>query len=441
MASLDLSIVNVAFPALEHSFPHTSRSALAWVITAYVIAFASLLVTAGRMADRLGRRRTFFAGVGVFAAGSALTAAAPSVPLVIAGRVIEGAGAALLVPASLGLLLAACLPAKRAQTVALWAGTAALAVAVGPSLGGALITTAGWRSAFYLNLPVAGAAWWAGRRWVPQDRQRACLGGADYGGVLLISMALAGLVLAISEGPDWGWADRRVSAAMAVAVVAGGAFIRRCARHPEPVVDLRLFQSRSFAVANVATVTYGIGFFAMILGSILFLTEIWHYSPLRAGMAITPAPIVVALLAAPAGRLATRIGSRPVIAAGSVVFALGMCWYAMASGTRASYVTIWLPGLLLVGIGIGLAFPVLGATAVSGLPVERFAVGSAINQTCRQIGGALGVAVLVALLGKPTTPSGGLAAFDHLWIFSASMATLTAGISLLLRRAPIGPSA
>jgi NTE family protein len=361
---------------------------------------------------------------------------APSVPLLVTGRVFQGVGAALLVPSSLGLLLAASLPVTRAQTVALWGGAAALAVALGPSLGGVLISAAGWRSAFYINLPVAAVAWLAGRRWVPPDPQPARFVGGDYGGVVLISLAIAGLVLAISEGPDWGWADWRVVAATTVAVGSGGAFIRHCRRHPEPVVDLQLFRARSFTVANAATVTYGIGFFAMLLGSVLFLTEIWHYSTLRAGVAISPAPLLVALLSGPAGRLAARIGFRPVIATGSLVFALGMGWYAAASGSRPAYVTVWLPGLLLVGIGIGLAFPVLGAAAASSLPAERFAVGSAVNQTCRQFGGALGVAVLVALLGKHTTGPAAVSAFGHLWILSATMAALTGALSLLLRPAP-----
>jgi EmrB/QacA subfamily drug resistance transporter len=434
MASLDLSIVNVAFPALQRSFPDTPRSTLAWVVTAYVIALASLLVTAGRIADRFGRRRMFLAGIAVFATGSALTAVAPSVVLVIAGRVTQGLGAALLLPAALGLLLAASPPSQRAQSMALWGGALALAVAIGPSLGAALISAAGWRSAFYINLPVAAVAWVASRRWVPPDQRRPHFGGADYGGVVLISVALAALVLAISEGPDWGWDSRRVLAAALVAIVSGAGFIRRCARHPEPVVDLTLFRARSFTVANAATVTYGMGFLAMLLGNVLFLTEIWHYSTLRAGLAITPAPILVALLSGPAGRLAGRVGFRPVIAAGSLVFALGMCWYAVASGSRTGYLAVWLPGLLLVGVGIGLCFPVLGAAAASSLPPERFAVGGAINQTCRQVGAALGVAILVALLGKNTSGPAALAGFRHVWVYSATMAALTGAISLLLRR-------
>ncbi len=434
MASLDLSIVNVAFPALERSFPNASRSALAWVITAYVIAFASLLVTGGRVADRIGRRRVFGAGIAIFAAGSALTAGAPSVPLVVIGRVLQGAGAALIVPASLGLLLAACPPAKRPQNVALWGGAAALAVAVGPSLGATLISAAGWRAAFYLNLPVAAGAWLAARQWVPPDGLRRRLPGADYQGVALISLALGSLVLAVSQGSDWGWEDPRVMAAAAVAILSGALLIRRCRRHPEPVVDLRLFRARSFTVANAASVAYGMGFFAMLLGNILFLTQIWHYSTLKAGLALTPAPLLVAALSGPAGRLAARIGFRPLIGFGSVVFSLGMGWCALVSGSRPAYVSVWLPGLILVGVGIGLTFPVLGAAALSSVPAERFAVGSAVNQTCRQVGGALGVAVLVALLGNDTGGAS-VAAFRHLWLFAAAMAALTGLISLLLRPA------
>src|SRR5262249_9224414 len=163
----------------------------------------------------------------------------------------------------------------------------------------------------------------------------------------------------------------------------------------------------------------------MLLGNVLFLTEIWHYSTLKAGLAITPAPLVVVLLSGPGGRLAARIGFRPVIAAGSLVFATGMCWYALMSRSHTGYLTIWLPGLVLVGIGSGLALPSLGAAAVSNLPPDRFAVGSAINQTCRQVGGALGVAILVALLGKSTTGQAALAGFRHLWAYSAAMAALT----------------
>jgi EmrB/QacA subfamily drug resistance transporter len=441
MASLDLSIVNVAFPALEHSFSHASRPTLAWVITAYGIVFAALLVTAGRSADRLGRRRVFFTGILVFSAGSALCGLAPSVDLLIAGRVAQGAGAALLLPSSLGLLLEAFPAERRSQTVALWGGVGALAVATGPSLGAALISVGGWRLAFYVNLPVALVAWAVGRRVLVSDRPQTAATHPDYLGVLLISSSLAGLVLAVSEGTDWGWFSWRVVAGGLLAVLLGLAFLLRCARHREPVLDLQLFRARSFSVANAAALVYSMGFFAMLLGNILFLTSVWHYSILKAGLAVTPGPIVVALVAGPAGKLATRIGFRPVIFTGSVLFATGLAWYATMIGTTPEYLTRWLPGTLIVGLGIGLTFPVLSAAAVSSLPATRFAVGSAVNQTARQVGGAVGVAVLVAILANPASPQAALPHFRHLWIFSCAMAAAAGVISLMLRPAwaPAGP--
>jgi len=201
------------------------------------------------------------------------------------------------------------------------------------------------------------------------------------------------------------------------------------------VLDLSLFRARSFSVSNGATAVYSMGFFAMLLGNILFLTGVWHYSILQAGLAVTPGPIVVAGVAGPAGKLAARIGFRPVIFTGSLLFAGGLLWYATVVGTDAQYLARWLPATLIVGLGIGLTFPVLSAAAVSSLPADRLAVGSAVNQTARQVGGAVGVAVLVAILGNPASPGAALPHFRHLWLFSCSMALASGVISLLLRPA------
>lgn len=256
MASLDLSIVNVAFPAMARTFPQAPRSALAWVITAYAIVFASLLVAAGRTADRLGRRRVFFAGLCVFTAGSALCGLAPSLALLVAGRVAQGVGAALLLPSSLGLLLEVFPHRSRSQAVALWAGVGALAVATGPSLGAVVISAGGWRFAFYINLPVGLLAWALGRRVLPHDTITTRPAPPDYLGAALVSVSLAGLVLAISEGSNWGWTDPRVVGGALASMVLGSLFLRRCARHPEPLLDLSLFRHRSFTVANAATLVY-----------------------------------------------------------------------------------------------------------------------------------------------------------------------------------------
>ena len=435
MASLDLSIVNVAFPALERSFPRASQAELAWVITAYAIVFASLLVTAGRTADRLGRRRVFFIGLAVFTAGSALCGLAPDLAVLISGRVAQGCGAALLLPASLGLLLEAFPQESRSQAVALWAGVGALAVATGPSLGAALISAGGWRWAFFINLPVGATAAALGRRVLPEDAPRSAPATPDYSGVVLVTVALAGAVLTISEGPNWGWTDPKVVGAGIASVVLGYLFVRRCATHPEPVLDLELFRHRSFSVANAATLVYAMGFFAMLLGNILFLTGVWHYSILRAGLAVTPGPLVVAAVSGPAGKLAARRGVRPVLVVGFAVFAAGLAMYAVRVGVHPDYVGRWLPATLVTGLGIGLTFPVLGASAVASLHPNRFAVGSAVNQTSRQVGGALGVAILVIILAPTRSPLVALDHFRHLWEYAAAMAVLAGLISMLLQPA------
>jgi MFS family permease len=206
----------------------------------------------------------------------------------------------------------------------------------------------------------------------------------------------------------------------------------RSSRHSAPVLDLQLFRSRAFSVANLATLAYAMGFFAVLLGNILFLTEVWHYPIVRAGMAVTPGPLVVAVVSGFAGKAAARIGFRAVLVPGSACFATALIWFATQVGAEPAYLTQWLPGTLLMGLGIGLTFPVLSAAAVSSLPPERFGVGSAVNQTARQVGGAIGVATLVAILGKPHGAAEALAAFDRMWLFCAAMATLSGAIAVLL---------
>jgi EmrB/QacA subfamily drug resistance transporter len=439
LVSLDLSIVDVAFPALARAFPEASRADLAWVVTAYSIVFGSLLVIGGRTGDRRGLRRVFFAGLGGFLLGSALCGIAPSVALLVAGRTLQGAGAAFLLPSSVGLLLAAVPLDKRSQTVALWGGVGALAVATGPSLGSVLVAGPGWRWAFYVNLPIGALAYVWGRKVLPNS---AADGGEpsaqpDYLGALLLSLAVASLTLAISAGGERGFGHPLVLLSAALGPVLAVAFVARSARHPAPVLDLQLFRSRAFSVANLATLAYAMAFFAVLLGNILFLTEVWRYPIERAGMAVTPGPLVVAVVSGFAGRAATRFGFRAVLVPGSLCFAAALLWFAARVGTTPAYLAQWLPGTLLMGLGIGLTFPVLSAAAVSSLPPERFGVGSAVNQTARQVGGAVGVAILVAILGKPHTSAAALVAFEHMWLYGALMAALSGGVAVLLGNANV----
>jgi EmrB/QacA subfamily drug resistance transporter len=432
MVALDLSIVNVAFPSIRHSFPSASTATLSWVLSAYSVVFGALLLGAGRIADRSGRRRSFLRGLAVFTLGSVLCGMAPVPWLLIAGRVVQAGGAALLMPASLALLLAAAPPAARAPAVAMWGGISALAVATGPSLGSVLIEAGGWRWAFFVNIPVAAVAFVATRRVL----QESVVGGPapDALGIGVVSVAVASLALAITQGQSWGWSSWRIVGAFVVAAVFAPVALRRSSRHPAPAIDLRVFESRTVALANAATVAYAVGFFAMLLANVLFLTTVWHYSTLRAGLAITPGPLVVAALSGTTGRLAARMGYRPVLVFGGLLFAAGEVWYATAVRLDPSYLATWLPATLLVGLGVAFSFPVLSAAAVAGLPPDRFGVGGAVNQTARQLGAVLGVALLVALLGRPTSPGDALVHFRHAWVMAAVFAGLSAAISLLHER-------
>ena len=435
LVSLDLSIVNVAFPALERAFAGTPRADLAWVVTSYSIVFGSLLVIGGRTGDRFGLKRVFFAGLFGFLFGSALCGLAPTVALLIAGRVLQGAGAAFLLPASVGLLLAAVPVSRRSQTVALWGGVGALAVATGPSLGSLLVAGPGWRWAFYVNVPVGIAAYVWGRKVLPDpaaDSGKAGGASPDYLGAGMLAIAVGAISYAITELGDGVGFSKGVLLALLLSPLTAAAFIQRSARHPAPVLDLRLFRARSFSVANLATLAYAMAFFAMLLENILFLTEIWHYPIQQAGLAVTPGPLVVASVSGFAGRAAARRGLRSVLVPGSACFAAGLYWFATQVGTEPAFLNAWLPGTLLVGLGIGLTFPVLSAAAVSSLPADRFGVGSAVNQTARQVGGAIGIAIMVAILGKPDTQAAAMIGFQSAWLYAAAMALTSGCVALFL---------
>jgi MFS family permease len=302
--------------------------------------------------------------------------------------------------------------------VALWGGIGALAVATGPSLGAALVSAGGWRWAFFVNLPVGALVLVLGRSFLSESEPETQVARPDYLGVVYAAVSVAAVVLAISEGPTWGWGDAKVWVALALGIAVGVAFVRRSASHPSPVLDLSLFSERTFTLANTATLVYALAFFPMLLGNILFLTSVWDYSIMRAGLAVTPGPLVVACIAGPAGKLAGRVGFRWLLLAGATCMAAGLASYVWRVDATPEYVAHWLPGTLIVGLGIGLSFPILSAAAVSSLPPHRYAVGSAVNQTARQVGGALGIAVLVVLLGSEAGGAG-VSEFRDLWLWCA----------------------
>ena len=412
VASLDLFIVNIAFPDMERDFGGTSLAGLSWVLNAYAIVFAALLVPAGRWADRVGRKRAFLGGLTVFTLASAACAAAPSVEVLVGARVVQAAGAALLMPASLGLLLPEFPPEKRGLALGLWGAVGGTAAAAGPVVGGLLVELS-WRWVFLVNLPVGVLAIVAGARVLGEIREVDTPRPDTLGSVILTG-AVGTLIGAIVQGPSWGWASGRVLGLFAVAIALSVAFAVRSGRVAVPVVEPELLRVRAFAAANAAGVFFFVGFAGMLLGSVLFLTGVWGESALTAGLMIAPGPVTAAVFAVGGGILSGRIGPRAVGAMGTVLFALGGVLFATRLGSAPHFAADYLPGMVVGGAGVGFVNPALASAATAQLPPARLATGSAVLTMSRQLGSALGVALVVAIVGTPS-PADAVDAFRHAW--------------------------
>ena len=439
MAFLDNTIVTIAFPNLQRSFPDSSLSTLSWVFNVYNIALAALLVPAGMLADAVGRRRMFVAGIVVFTAASAICAAAQSVEVLIAARALQGSGAAIIVPSSLGLVLHAYPEDKRAQAVAMWTAAGALAAGIGPSIGGLLVVAADWRLVFLINLPLGLGAWLLARRKLVESRAPGERVLPDLRGALLLALSIGLLVLAIVQAQSWHWANARTIAALVGAVAAGAWLLRRSVGHPAPILDFELIGAPGFAVVGVLTVLGAAGFYGLALLNIFYLIDVWRYSPLTAGLAGTPAPFLAAGVAALAGWLVGRRSAKPLIVLGAAVWALGPLILIERFSTGPRYVLGYLPAALVLAIGIGIAFPLVSNIAATLAPRGRYAGATAMNSSLRQVGAALGVAVIVALVGHPQ-PSQVHDAFLRGWLFASVCFGLVALGALALRVADAAPN-
>jgi EmrB/QacA subfamily drug resistance transporter len=431
MAALDLFIVNLAFPRIGRDFGGSSLSVLSWVLTAYAIVYAALLIPAGLLADRTGRKRAFLVGLALFTLASLACAAAPTVTFLVGARVAQAIGAGLIIPPSLGLLLPEFPPERRQVAVGWWASAASLAAAAGPPLGGVL-TQLNWRLVFLVNVPVGVIAFVAAARVLREARQ-ADAPRPDGAGTVLLVGGVATLTLAIVQAPVWGWTSVRLFAALGAVAVAAAILARRSMRHPAPVIDGQLLRVRSFAVACVAALMFFLAFSAFLLGNILFLTSVWRENQLVAGLMIAPAPMMGTLVSLRSSSLIQRIGPARAGAIGALLVALSSLWFLTQVGTVPDYLTQLLPGQLLGGAGVGLAIPSLTGAATVTLPPARFATGTAIVSTARQIGMALGVAALVAIVGT-TAGTIGLPDVRRGWTLVVIAAIVASAATLAIGR-------
>jgi EmrB/QacA subfamily drug resistance transporter len=428
LAFLDATIVNIAFPDISSSFAGSGRDALSWVLDGYFVVIAALLVPAGGLADRFGHKRIFLLGVSGFTAASLLCALAPSLGFLIAFRVVQGIGAAMVMPTSLALVLDAFPSERRAAGVGIWGAAAAAAAAVGPTLGGALVELSDWRLVFLVNLPLGAAVVWFGTKAL-RERPQLDSRLPDLPGAAMLALSLALVTLGIVEGNDWGWTAAATLGCFAASALLLGGMIRRSRSHPRPIIEPELFRHGSFRIGNLGTLLFAAAFFSLILGNVVFLTSIWGYTVLQAGAATLPGPTLSTIVAGPAGKLADRFGHRAVIVPGTLFFAAGVM-VLRSAGATPDWLGIWLPGACLTGIGIGLAFPTLGAASVRDIPDDRFATASAVNAAFRQVGAVLGTAILVAIVGEPATLQAALDVSNDAYLFSA-IAALVSGAAVL----------
>jgi EmrB/QacA subfamily drug resistance transporter len=442
LANLDLFIVNVGLPNIAADFGNASLEDMSWVLNGYAIVYAALLVFFGRLAERYRRNMSFLLGVALFTGASAACAAAGSVETLVAFRVAQAAGAALMTPTSLGLLLASFPPDRRGGAVRTWTAIGGLAAALGPPVGG-LLVTASWRWIFIVNVPIGLVAllvgWWKLPEVPGHDAPRP-----DPWAAMLVTAGIGALIFAIIKVNDWGVSSQGIVVSFAIAVVFLGLFVRQCLQSKNPFVDPELFRIRQFTGAALVMAPYSAAFGAMLLSIALWEQTAWSWSALKTGLAIAPGPLLVPITSLLfAGKLIARFGAASVVAAGILFFASGLVVWAALIGAEPNAALVVL-GMIPTGIGVGLTFPTLMGVSMSSLPPSAFATGSGVVNMIRQAALAVGVAIFVAIIGSPPTLAARVAAFHEGWWVMTGVVLLGLVPTFCLirqRRAPIEPLA
>ena len=436
MAFLDTTVANIAFPALHADFPAISLANLSWVVSGFAIAFAALLAPAW-LADVVGRRQVFLASVAVFTLASVACAAAPDFGVLLGARVVQGIGAAGMIPSALGLLLAEMPPAKLLAAIGVWGASGSMAAAAGPSLGGLLIDATSWRAVFLINLPIGAAILFGAWRSVPArpPQSRALPDGI---GTAAAALGIAGIVLGLTQGGTWGWRSAFTITALVVGVALVTLALARSRSQPVPAIQTSLWHNRTFAVANLTSLLAGAALYSWLLAGPLYLTTFWGYSVLRAGLAVTPGALTSAVAAIVVGKR-VKLERQPAVVAGSLLVFAGVgVWIFAALGTRPDFLDVWLPAGLIGGAAFGAALTGLATAAALSVPPVHFAAGTALNTAARQVGGAFGVAGMAAIV---TAETGTLTLRDVFLLAGiASFVAAVVGLRLLARPAVLAPA-
>ncbi len=430
LAFIDVTITNLAVPDLARDFG-IGVASLSWVVTLYTILFAALLAPAGRLADVVGRRRLFVVGVTTFTVSSLLAALAPTFGVLLAARAVQGVGAALMLPASLAFVLSDTPPERRTAAIGLWSASAGAAAAAGPALGGIFVDALDWRALFLINVPVG--AWLAYRAWRLPETEH--IGGRlpDVTGTLLIAAGVGLVVLGITQGESWGWGDTATIASLVAGVVLAAAALLRSARHATPAIEIGLWRNRTYAAANVVSLLFGGALYASLLLGVLYLVDVWGYSELEAGLAMTPGAIASAAVGIAIGRSERKPSARVLVFAGGLTIAATSAALALWLPADPHFLTAWLPGGLGLGVGMGAVSVGVSSAAALSVAPHRFAAATGLNIAARQVGGAIGVAVLAVILSGRTIADGPDPYLAVYWMMAAACAgAALAGLRLVL---------
>jgi EmrB/QacA subfamily drug resistance transporter len=429
MAGLDTTIVNVALPAIREDLDATVAQ-LQWTVDAYTIVVAGLMILGGSIADRLGRARISKVGLGLFTLGSLLCSVAPTIELLIAFRTVQALGGAMLHPVAMSIVRNVFPESReRAQAIGIWGGVMGVSMAFGPVLGGALVAGIGWRSIFWVNVPVGIAAIVLTRRFVGESRAPHPR-RPDPVGQVLVLVLLASLIFAIIEAPPAGWLSAQTLGLFAVAAAALIALVAYERRRRDPLIELRFFRSAPFSGATAIAVATFVALSGFLFLTTVYLQEVRHLSPVQAGLYMLPTAVTTVLVGPLTGRLLWRVGARPpLVLAGT---GIGLSALMLASVTPATSAAWLLAAYTIFGIGFGAANPPVTNTAVSGMPPAQAGVAAAIASTSRQVGTALGIAIVGALAVPSSGVTGALNATNHTgWWIIAGCGTLIVALGLL----------
>ena len=446
LVSLDTSIVVVARRTIEADLGHPTL--LTWVFSAYNIAYAAGLLTAGRFADVNGRKRSFLRGLALFSIGSVLCGLAPNAMLLVLARVVQALGGAQLTPASLALVLPEFPVEKRTVAIGIWGAVGGLAAAVGPSAGGVLVDWLNWRALFFINVPFCIFTLIVGGKILHESKDLNATKHVDLIGTALGFPGVALVTLAITQSSDWGWGDNRTLGALIIGFILLALFVQRCNTVTDPLLDLSLLKMPFVVAANLSGLFFSIGFLGMWLLNTQWLQAVWQYSPAMSGLAIAPGPITAAIFAAPMGRLAVQWGHAKVLMVGALCLAFGTAMFSFTITTTPNYVGGLLPWMILTGFGVGCSMSTLSSAASAFLPPARFAMGSALNTTMRQIGSALGAALagslaapamknlVVAMTNKEALTRTMLSSYFTAWRVMAAIYLFAGIVMIVLFRKP-----